>query len=867
MRSIRLATLMLLALFVTSVFGPHADAQQPQLPIAIDTPVPGVDAYDETIPTPEEVIGHRIGTKHTAPHQVVAYFEAVAEASDRVVLARHGETYGGRPLIHAFVTSPENHGRLDAIRDANRQLSEAPDEVTDAMLADRPAVAYMGYSIHGDEASGTEASVLLLYHLAAGAGTEVNAALNDIVTIIDPLFNPDGRHRFTSWVNSNRGETPTADPQSREQNQPWPGGRTNYYWFDLNRDWLPVQHPESQGRIGLFQSWRPQVLTDFHEMGSEATYFFQPGIPSRTNPNTPQRNQDLTGEIATYHADYLDEIGSLYYTRESFDDYYYGKGSTYPDINGAIGILFEQASSRALKQETSKGELTYAFTVRNQFMTSLSTLKAITEMRTDLLAHQRDFYANVDEALDDEPTEAYIVDLADKRTRAQAMAQVLQQHDVDMYMLNRQVQADGRTYRPGQAYVVPLDQRQGRFIQAAMEQVTTFPDSLFYDVSTWSLPLSFGVDYTAYEGDADDLLGEAMSSAAFDGGQLVGGRSDYAYIMEWGRYFAPRALYKLQDAGINARIMTDPFTTDLGGTTHSFDRGAIVIPVVQRNVSTDTVHAVVQRIVDEDHVAVYGVQTGLTPSGPDLGSRGSEVLPQPRIALLTGTGSGSRYGGSSSYNAGEVWHVLSERFHIPVTLLDIGRVSYADLDRYNTLILAGGNYNNLPTDKIRNWVQEGGRLIALEDATEWPIETGMVELEEKDAGLDSLYQDTPYGQLSDAYGAQQIGGSIFQAELDVTHPLAYGYDVSVPVFRVGNDFYSPSSRPGATVATYSEARPRISGYVSDEMEDLARGSASIEAHGVGGGNVILMMDNPNFRAFWWGTNGLFLNAIFFGSVF
>jgi len=400
-----------------------------------------------------------------------------------------------------------------------------------------------------------------------------------------------------------------------------------------------------------------------------------------------------------------------------------------------------------------------------------------------------------------------------------------------------------------------------------MEQVTTFPDSLFYDVSTWSLPLSFGVDYTAYEGDADDLLGEAMSSAAFDGGQLVGGRSDYAYIMEWGRYFAPRALYKLQDAGINTRIMTDPFTTDLGGTTHSFDRGAIVIPVVQRNVSTDTVHAVVQRIVDEDHVAVYGVQTGLTPSGPDLGSRGSEVLPQPRIALLTGTGSGSRYGGSSSYNAGEVWHVLSERFHIPVTLLDIGRVSYADLDRYNTLILAGGNYNNLPTDKIRNWVQEGGRLIALEDATEWPIETGMVELEEKDAGLDSLYQDTPYGQLSDAYGAQQIGGSIFQAELDVTHPLAYGYDASVPVFRVGNDFYSPSSRPGATVATYSEARPRISGYVSDEMEDLARGSASIEAHGVGGGNVILMMDNPNFRAFWWGTNGLFLNAIFFGSVF
>lgn len=863
LRNITIATVaMLLAAWALPV------QAQPQLPLAIDTPVPGVSSYDAAIPTPDEVIGHRIGTKHTAPHQVVAYFEAVAAASDRVTLAQHGTTYGGRPLIHAFVTAPANHDRLDAIRQANRRLSEQPDAVTDAMLDDQPAVAYMGYSIHGDEASGTEAAMLLLYHLAAGSGPDVEAALDNIVTIIDPLFNPDGRNRFTSWVNGNRGGTPTVDPQSREHNQPWPGGRTNYYWFDLNRDWLPVQHPESQGRIELFQSWRPQVLTDYHEMGSEATYFFQPGVPDRTNPNTPQRNQDLTAEIATYHADYLDRIGSLYYTRESFDDYYYGKGSTYPDINGAIGILFEQASSRALKRETSKGVMDYAFTVQNQFMASLSTMKAITEMRTDLLAYQRDFYANVDDELEEIPVEAYIVDLADKRTRAQALAQVLQQHDVDMYMLNRQVQADGRTYRPGEAYVIPLDQRQGRFINATMETVTTFPDSLFYDVSTWSLPLAFGVDYTAYEDDADDLLGAPMPSAEFDGGQLVGGRTDYAYVMEWGRYFAPRALYRLQDAHIRPRIMTDAFTVDIGGTSHAFDPGAIVIPVEQYDVPADTVHAVVQRIVDLDHVHVYAASTGLTPSGPDLGSRGSEVLPKPEIALITGTGSGSRYGGSSAYNSGEVWHLLSERFDIPVTLLDLSVVSFADLSRYNTMVLAGGRFDDLPTETVREWVQDGGRLIALEDAVEWPIETGMVDLEERSTNLDSLFQDLPYNQLSDAYGAQQIGGSIFQAELDVTHPIAYGYDdETIPVFRVGNDFYAPSGEPGASVATYSEAQPRISGYVSEEMEELARGSASIEAHRVGRGSVILLMDNPNFRAFWWGTNGLFLNAIFFGSVF
>ncbi|NBB75306.1 MAG: peptidase M14, partial [Bacteroidetes bacterium] len=336
MRCIRILSVVVLAALLFHVPDAAVAQGQPELPIAIEAPVPGVNAYDDAIPTPEEVIGHEIGTRHTAPYEVVQYFEAVAAVSDRVTLERHGTTYGDRPLIHAFVTSPDNHDRLDEIRQANRQLSEAPEEVTDAMLQDHPAVAYMGYSIHGDEASGTESAVLLLYHLAAGSGPEVDAALNDIVTIIDPLFNPDGRNRFVNWVNNNRGGTPNADPQDREHDQPWPGGRTNHYWFDLNRDWLPVQHPESQGRIGIFQSWRPQVLTDFHEMGSEATYFFQPGVPDRTNPNTPQRNQDLTGEIATYHADYLDEIGSLYYTRETFDDYYYGKGSTYPDINGAI---------------------------------------------------------------------------------------------------------------------------------------------------------------------------------------------------------------------------------------------------------------------------------------------------------------------------------------------------------------------------------------------------------------------------------------------------------------------------------------------------------------------------------------------------
>lgn len=836
------------------------------LPIAIETPTPGTDSYDASVPTPQEVIGHQIGTQHTRPGQVVRYFEVIAEVSDRVELRSHGRTYQGRRLIHAIVTDPANHDDLEVIREANRRIAVETESIDDASLADRPAIVLMGYSIHGDEASGTEAALLLLYHLAAGSGPDVQAALDETVTLIDPMFNPDGRDRFVDWVNDNRGGTPTADPQDREHNQPWPGGRTNHYNFDLNRDWLPVQHPSSQGRIEYFQNWRPQVLTDFHEMGSEATYFFQPGVPGRTNPNTPEENQVLTGQIAEHHADYLEQIGSLYYTRETFDDFYYGKGSTYPDVNGSIGILFEQASSRALKQETSKGELSYAFTVRNQFMTSMSTLRAVVELRPELLQYQRDFFANREDVLEDADTRAYVVDRTEQPSQAQALAQLLNRHDVRLFELNRDMSTEGTTFSGGEAYLVPLDQPQGRFVKAVMERTTTFPDSIFYDVSTWTLPLAFGVEYAELEDVPSNARGARIEDVRYDAGEVVGGPSEYAYVLPWGDYFAPRAVQRLQANEIRPRVMTDPFTARVDGRSQSFGRGSIVVQVQQRGVASDTVHAVVERIAENDYLDVYAVDHGLTPSGPDLGSRNSQILEPPEVALVTGAGEGSRYSGASSYNVGEVWHLLTERMEMPISLLDLEDVGQADLHRYNTMVLAGGSFSDLPEADVREWVEDGGTLIALEDGVEWPIEQGFVELDERELDVDSLVQGSSYADLPDAYDAQGIGGTIFQTELDPTHPVAYGYDDTVPVFRVGTEFYEPSDVPGASVGTYDEEHPRLSGYISDDQLEQARGAASIEALEVGDGQVILFMDNPNFRAFWYGTNGLFLNAVLFGQI-
>ena len=537
-----LSRLPLLALLAVAA----SAAAQPAVPLATPYAIDGTASYDPAVPTPQAVLGYTVGERHTRPEEVVRYLEAVAAASPRVTVGFHGETVEGRRLVHAVATSPANHGRLAEIQAANLRLSDAPESVSDAALAAMPVVVYQGYSVHGNEASGTEAALVWLYHLAAAQGADIDRQLAEAVVLIDPMLNPDGRDRFVDWANGWRGAATNADPADREHREAWPAGRTNHYLFDLNRDWLPTELPESQGRMAWWHSWRPQVSTDHHEMGPEATFFFQPGIPSRTNPNTPAETVDLTGEIATYHAAELDRIGQLYYSEESFDDFYYGKGSTYPDVNGGVGILFEQASSRALARDTDEnGRLDYAVTVRNQLATSVSTLRAALALRERLLRHARQFYA-------ERPSRgAYLIALDEHRTRAQALAQALARSRVQIHPLAEDVREGGRTFRAGQAYVVPLDQPQGRLVRAAMERTLSYTDSLFYDVSAWTFPLAYGA--VTAEVDRQPRM-SAPVEPAFDGGRVVGGRAPVAYLVPWTRYFAPRTLRRLQDAGVRVRL-------------------------------------------------------------------------------------------------------------------------------------------------------------------------------------------------------------------------------------------------------------------------------------------------------------------------
>jgi hypothetical protein len=841
----RLLTTLVLLLVAASA------AAQPSAPVAIDYAVPGTNAYDPAVPTPDAVLGYTIGERHTRPEEVVRYVEAVAAASPRVAVGFHGTTYEGRRLVHAVVTSAANHARLAEVQAQNVRLSAAPEAVSDAEIAQMPAVVYQGYSVHGNEASGTEAALVYLYHLAAAQG-ETAEMLDNVVVLLDPLLNPDGRDRFVDWVNGWRGGAPVADPQNREHDEAWPNGRTNHYLFDLNRDWLPTQLKESQGRMAWWHTWRPQVSTDHHEMGGEATFFFQPGIPSRNNPNTPAATFDLTAQIAQYHADELDRIGQLYYSEESFDDFYYGKGSTYPDVNGGVGILFEQASSRALRRETdTNGLLTYPLTVRNQVATSISTLRAAVAMREALLRHQRDFYAQ------SKPEGAYVLALDRHRTRAQALAQALQRSRVKVYSLARPVDVNGRSVSEG--LVVPLDQEQGRLVKAAMERTLEYGDSLFYDVSAWTFPLAFGADVAEVE-DSGGLLGPEVA-VELDGGQLVGGRARVAYLVRWDRYFAPRALRRLQEAGVRVRLATEPFSASVGGAVRDFDRGTLVVPVRQSGAEPDSVHAVVQRAVALDHVEASAVESGLTPTGNDLGSRSSPVLEAPEIAIVAGET-------VSAYAVGEVWHLLSERFGQPVSLLDPAALGRADLDRYTVMVMPDGWYSavdSAATARLAAWVRGGGTLVATEGGARWAARADLLDAETRATPTDSTRR--PHADRDEARGAQAIGGSIFEVALDTTHPLGYGYPERVPVFKGDAGLFEPAEPgDGADVAVFTE-EPVLSGYISEENLERLPGAAAIKAERLGRGRVVLMDFNPAFRAFWWGTDGLLLNAVYLGGAF
>ncbi len=803
--------------------------------------------YNPAIPTPKSVIGHEVGEWHVTHDKLAQYMLELAEASDRISIENRGSTFEGRPLLLLTITSPSNHSNIESIRTRHVALTREGSASLDTSTM--PAVVYQGFSIHGNEPSGSNAGLAVAYYLAAAQGPKIDELLNNTVILFDPSFNPDGLQRFAYWANIHKSRNVNPDPNDREYDEVWPGGRTNHYWFDMNRDWLPVQLPESRARINTFHSWYPNILTDHHEMGTNASFFFQPGIPSRTHPLTPQKNQDLTREIAKYHAKAFDRLGSFYYSEENFDDFYYGKGSTFPDINGSIGILFEQASSRGHAQESDNGILTFPFTVRNQFTAALSTLEAAVNLRTELLDYQRSFFNDARK----EASSGGALVFGDEKDAAKAyhLAEIMKRHNIRVHELKEDFTADGKTYKKGYSYVVPRNQTQHRLINAMVEKRTTFTDSLFYDISAWSFPLAFNLDYieNASAGRAGTEISELKMKVP-DTPTV----SNYAYLMEWHEYYSPKALNMILNEGLRAKVAMKQFS--LG--QHDYDYGTIMIPVQNQKLQGAELAKFLAKVSRETKVPMRGVQTGLTV-GIDLGSSQFRAVELPKVAMLVGEG-------MSSYDAGEIWHLFDTRYDMLITKLDVSNLGRADISRYTNIIIPSGWGNALDkkdAEKLKSWVQSGGTLIAYQNSGRFLDSNELLKLKfktRKDTATSVSFEDR-----GNYRGAQVIGGAIFEAKLDRTHPIAFGYkNEKLPLFRNSTLFLEPDSDSYNNPILYTK-NPLLSGYISKpNLKDLSE-TAAFKTAGLGRGQVVYFTDNTNFRAFWYGTNKLLMNAIFFGD--
>jgi hypothetical protein len=593
-------------------------------------------------------------------------------------------------------------------------------------------------------------------------------------------------------------------------------------------------------------------LTDHHEMGTNSSFFFQPGIPDRVNPLTPDMNQKLTQEIGKFHAAAFDELGSLYYSEEDYDDFFYGKGSTYPDINGSIGILFEQASSRGHLQNSDNGVLTFPFTIRNQLTAAFSTLKAVKTLRVSLLEYMRSFYSNAAAEATKSKQKALVFGNPKDPAGAYEMARVMDRHGIQLHKIRQSSRINGQEYPEASSYVVPLNQKKSRLIKALFNIQTQFKDSLFYDISAWSFPHAFNQNYS-YLNDSKQLGAPLTPLQKPEG--TVSQKGSYAYLFEGHSYYAPKALYSLLSKGIRVKVSMLPFTRN--GVR--YDYGTYMVPVQNQSLDADALYALMQSVAKDNALSVLGVNGGST-EGIDLGSRNFRAVELPKVALLVGDG-------VRSYDAGEIWHLMDTRYEIPITKIDVRNMDRVDLSSYTHLILPAsyGRGLNAFKDKLKTFAQSGGTIIGYGATLSWLSRNELIDLKFKTTSRTA--QNIRFDQRNLFRGAEEIGGAIFNTKIDRSHPINFGIHSSyLPVFKNTELFLEPQKNSYDNPILYT-SNPLINGYISKENLQTLKNTSFFQSSRLGSGKVIVFTDNTNFRAFWYGTNRLLANALFHATLF
>lgn len=813
--------------------------------------------FDPSIPTPQQFLGYEIGSRYTRHDQLVAYFNELAKRSDKIKVEQIGSSYEGRPLVIATVTSAQNQQQLETLRRQHVTLADPAQPLSAA--GNSPVVVWLGYSVHGNETSSGEAALLTAYYLVASRSADTAQWLQQAVVLFDPAQNPDGRDRAASWHNAYASSPASADPADKEHVEPFPQGRTNHYFTDLNRDWLALTQQDTRPKIAYFHRWYPNVQIDFHEMGKDSTYYFEPSPASMHSPLIPAASYDFNKTLAKYHAQALDALGSLYYTGENFDNFSPVYGSTYPDFHGAVGVTVEQASSRGRVQESVNGLLTFPFTIRNQVATGLGTLRGAVTERDGLLKLQKEFFQSALKQAGQQPVKAFVFGDAHDPGLTARLLDLLLQHQITVEALSTAVTVEGQRFEPGSAYVVPTAQPQFRLVHSIFADTPPIKGDVFYGSTSYAIAPAYGV---AFAGSRSRIGGgQRVTAVAPAQGGVVGGQAGYAYVLDWRDYNASRALYALQARGLLTRAAFQPFTAATADGEQAFARGSVVIPVAGQPLAGAALLAAVDEAARAAGVRVQALASGQSRSGIDLGSDSVKALRKPAVALVMGEG-------VSATEIGSAWFVLDQQVQLPASKLDPAQLGKVELDRYTTIVLAGGTYTGVDAAAVaalKRWINAGGSLVTYGTAARWAIEQ---KLADEVLGEDEKEPDAArraFGDQRDIAAIERVSGNILSAQVDTSHPLGFGLPRTQLAINKENGIrFKPSRNPFSTVVRVDET-PRVNGYLSETNRNRVAGAAWLLVSPQGQGNVVLFADDPAHRKYWHGTERLLLNAIFFGN--
>ena len=853
--------------------------------------------YDSAIPTLKKVVGHDFGEKITMHHEAEKYMTALQQsAPSRMKIVKYAETWEGRSLYVMVIGSAANISKMEEVKAGMQKLAD-PRKISaneaNSLIGSLPSIVWFICGVHGNEISGVDSGLMTAYHLLAAQNDEVAAAaLKNSIVLIDPMQNPDGRDRFINYFRQNVGRFPDGDLQSAEHNEAWPGGRTNHYLFDMNRDWFVQSQPETRGRTKFYLGWFPQVVADQHEMGTNNSFYFAPpALP--WNPNLTKAQLDWLNRLGRNNAAWFDKFKFDYFTREGYDSFYPGYGEGWPLFHGSIGMTYEQASVRGLvARRDDETTMLYRDSVHHHFIAALATIESTAKNREALLRHFYDHRRTAIEEGKTEPVKEYIITPGNDPNRAARLAAKLMMSGIEVKRAEAAFSnSKTRDYSDGQmqardfpagSFIVSLAQPAKRLLKTLMdkhtEQDKEFLDEQrlrnkrrmseqFYDVTGWSLPLLFDVPCYVAE-QSSSVQATLLKELPKPVGQMHGSQARLAYVIPWGTQSAAAALADLFRQEVRVHNSDKPFRLN----STNFPAGTLIIKLKDNPAN---LHERMLRLVAEHGADVYSTDSAWMEDGPNFGSSNVNYLPRPRVAIA--------YNQPVSANSvGWLRYVIEQRYGYPVTTIRAEQLRSSDLSRYNVLILpdtfAGYGVQLGDGASLREWVQRGGTLISIGGATAWLADERVNLLatrrekrdkpDPKSEKKDDVSKSDPVEnaiQPTDE-NPSSTPGAILRVNVDRSHWLGFGYDETTTVMMDSNRIFSLVKLDrGANVAVYlPEDKFFASGFLFDDARKQIPNKAYLMHSRLGRGNVVGFAEDPNYRAFMDGLNVMFLNAVFFG---